>query len=342
MRSYVVYADGNCKIVDDMPMPRYGDYDALVKIESCGVCSGTDTKIIHGKFKGVDSYPVVLGHEGVGRVVAKGAKVTNFELGDLVLMPYWSDVPEGYYSAWGTYSEYNIVTDAYAMEADGLTADPFAYGQCKLPADFDPVSSAMIITFREVLSTMKQFGFEAGKSLVVLGLGPVGLSFVKFAKLMGMSPIIAMDIQDEKLELAKKNGADYTINSKSADIVKEVLAICPEGVDFALDAVGFNPFINNALQIIKDDAKVCVYGISEIMNTNVDWSKCPQNWSIHFHQFPLKLAEAQAHDRIVEWIKTGVLDPNDYISHVFDFDDIEKAFDVIRNRQPAMKMVIKF
>ena len=80
MKSYVVYEDQSCKIVDDMPMPKYGEYDALVKIESCGVCNGTDTKIIHGDFKGIDTYPVVLGHEGVGRVVEKGSKVTNFEI----------------------------------------------------------------------------------------------------------------------------------------------------------------------------------------------------------------------------------------------------------------------
>lgn len=341
MKSYVVYEDGICKIAE-MPMPTYGDYDCLVKILSCGVCAGTDTKIIHGKFKGVENYPVVLGHEGVGQVVKKGAKVTNFEIGDLVLMPYWSDVPEGYYSAWGTYSEYNIITDAHAMEKDGQKPDAFAYGQCKLPSDFDPISSAMIITFREVLSTMKRFGFEAGKSLAVLGLGPVGLSFVKFAKLMGMTPIIAMDIQEGKLEAAKRAGADYVINTKNEPMVETIRNICPEGIDFALDAVGFNGFINQALEVIRSDAKVCVYGISEVMNTNVDWSRCHYNWTLHFHQFPLKEAEAAAHDQIVQWIRDGVLDPREYISHVFDFADIEKAFDVIRRREPAMKMVIRF
>lgn len=342
MRSYVVYADQTCKIVDNMPMPKYGDYDALVKIESCGVCAGTDTKIIHGKFKGIDQYPVVLGHEGVGRVVEKGSKVTNFEIGDLVLMPYWEDVPEGYSCGWGTFSEYNIVTDARAMAADGLTPSDFAWGQCKLPADFDPVSSAMIITFREVLSTMKRFGFESGKSIAILGLGPVGLSFVKFANLMGMGPVIAMDIQDEKLELAKKYGADYVLNTKNVNMVDEIKKICPEGLDFALDAVGFNGFINQALEVIKSDAKVCVYGISETMHTDVDWSKCPYNWTLHFHQFPSKAAEAGAHDQIVQWIQEGVLDCNDFVSHVFDFDDIEKAFDIIKRREPAMKMVIRF
>ena len=342
MKSYVVYEDQSCKIVDGMPMPKYGDYDALVKIESCGVCNGTDTKIIHGDFKGIDTYPVVLGHEGVGRVVEKGCKVTNFEIGDLVLMPYWSDVPEGYTSGWGTYSEYNIVTDALAQEKDGIIPAEFSYGQRKLPADFDPVDSAMIITFREVLSTMKRFGFEANKSLVVLGMGPVGLSFVQFAKLTGMGPIIAIDIADEKLELAKKRGADYVINSKTTDIVETVRNICPDGVDFSLDAVGVSSFINTSLELIKPDAKICVYGISANMTQLVDWSKCPYNWTLHFHQFPSKKAESDAHDQVVTWIKMELLNPKDYISHVYDFDDIDKAFDNIKNKVPTMKMVIKF
>lgn len=342
MKSYVVFEDQTCKIVDGMPMPTYGDYDALVKIESCGVCNGTDSKIIHGKFKGVDQYPVVLGHEGVGRIVAKGSRVTNFEIGDLVLMPYWSDVPEGYFSGWGTYSEYNIVTDALAQEKDGIIPMEFSYGQRKLPRDFDPVSSAMIITFREVLSTMKAFGFESNKSLVVLGLGPVGLSFVQFAKLTGMGPIIAIDIADEKLALAKKYGADCTINSKTADIVSTVRQICPEGVDFSLDAVGVTSFINTSLEIIKPDAKVCVYGISANMTETVDWSKCPYNWTLHFHQFPSKKAESEAHDQIVNWIQMGILKPEEYVSHVYDFEDIDKAFENIENKVQTMKMVIKF
>ncbi len=341
MKSYVVLADGTCR-VEEMPLPTFGDYEALVKIESCGVCNGTDMKIIHRKFKGVDNYPVVLGHEGVGRVVKMGAKVRHLKIGDLVLMPYWSNVPEGYSSAWGTYSEYNVVSDAKAKEADGETVEEYEYAQNTLPNDFDPISSAMIITFREVLSTMKIFGFSAGKSLAILGLGPVGLSFVKFAHLSGMAPVIAMDVQEEKLELAKKFGADATINSKTKDIAQEVKQICPDGVDFALDAVGVTSFLNTGLDIIKPGAKVCVYGISEKMTAPLDWSRCPYNWTLQFNQFPSKKMESMAHDQIVSWIQEGVLNPNDYISHVFDFSDIDKAFQKIENHDPMMKMVIKF
>ena len=168
MKSFIVYADGSRRI-EEMPMPTYGEYDALVKMESCGICNGTDMKIIHGKFKGIENYPVVLGHEGVGRVVEIGAKVRNYKIGDLVLLPFWGDVPEGYWSAWGTYSEFNTVTDAQAQFDDGLIPGEFAWAQNVLPEGFDPISSAMIITFREVLSTGKIFGLEANKSICVLG-----------------------------------------------------------------------------------------------------------------------------------------------------------------------------
>ncbi|MDO4571181.1 MAG: zinc-binding dehydrogenase [Planctomycetia bacterium] len=341
MKGYVVYKDGTRRI-EELPMPTYGKYDALVKIESCGVCNGTDMKIIHGKFKGVDQYPVVLGHEGVGRVVEIGAKVRNFKIGDLVLMPFLGEPPQGYYSAWGTYAEFNIVSDADALEADGKIPHEFMFGQRKLPADFDPVASAMIITFREVLSTMRIFGMEPNRSLVVLGLGPVGLSFVKFAKLIGMTPIIALDVQEDKLRLAEKMGADVAINAKNQDVAQAVRAICPDGVDFALDAVGVPSFINTGLDIIKPGAKICVYGISETQNAEVDWSRCPYNWTLQFNQFPSKKMEGEAHGQIVSWIQMGILDPSEFVSHVIDFPNMDEAFQKIERREPMLKMVVRF
>ena len=85
-----------------------------------------------------------------------------------------------------------------------------------------------------------------------------------------------------------------------------------------------------------------MYGISENMTETIDWSKCPYNWELHFHQFPSKKAESDAHNQIVSWIQAGILNPSDYVSHVYDFEDIDKAFDNIKNHVPMMKMVIKF
>jgi D-arabinose 1-dehydrogenase-like Zn-dependent alcohol dehydrogenase len=81
--------DQNGKLeVCDVPKPVYGDCQALVKTLSCGVCNGTDMKLIHGSFKNMTHYPMLLGHEAVGQVVEKGKYVTSFEIGDIVLLPF--------------------------------------------------------------------------------------------------------------------------------------------------------------------------------------------------------------------------------------------------------------
>ena len=343
MKCFVVYPDGALGY-EDIPAPKCGDYDAVVKMEACGICKGTDSKIIHKTFKGVDDYPVILGHEGVGRVVEKGPKVTSYNIGDRVLLPFLGgdNVPRGLYSAWGAYAEYNTVTDAAALERDGRVPDEFMYAQQTAPIDMDPACATMLITFREVYSTMKIFGFRENCSLVVLGLGPVGLSFVRFAKLIGMRPIIALGRSDDKRGLAKKFGADYVFDSESADIEKEVAAACPGGADFALDAVGSNGFINMGLRMIKPFAKVCVYGISAQMDTQLDWGKTAYNWTLQFNQFPSKKLESEAHAQILNWVQLGLLDPSVFISHTFDFPELPEAFAMIERHEPMLKMAATF
>ena len=341
MKAFVVHEDGR-RGLEDLPIPAFGPYEARVKLLSCGVCNGTDMKIIHKKFKGVEDYPVVLGHEGVGEVVEIGEKVKYLKPGDRVLLPFIGQLPEGYASAWGTYAEYNVVTDCQAMLDDGLTPEDFAYAQRLIPRDFDPVDAAMIITLREVYSTMGIFGFSAGKSLAILGLGPVGLSFVRFAKLIGMGPIIAMDIDDEKLELARQLGADHLLNTRGLSIPDEVKKIIPDGVDFALDAVGVTGFIGDGMAIIKPGAKVCVYGISAQMNAPLDWSRNPYNWTLQFNQFPDKKLEGAVHDQIIQWIQEGKLDMGFFVSHRIPFARMNEAFDMIERKEKMLKMVVEF
>lgn len=341
MKAFVVQADGN-RGIEEVPVPAYGAYEARVKVLSCGVCNGTDMKIIHKKFKGVDDYPVILGHEGVGEVVEIGEKVKYLKPGDRVLLPFIGQVPEGYSSAWGTYAEYNLVTDYRAMLDDGLEPEDFAYAQNVIPKDMDPVDAAMIITLREVYSTMGIFGFSAGKSLAILGLGPVGLSFVRLAKLSGMGPIIAMDIDDEKLAMAKELGADFILNTRGRSIPEEIQKIAPDGVDFALDAVGVPSFIGDGMAIIKPNAKVCVYGISEKMNASLDWSKNPYNWTLQFNQFPDKKLEGAVHEQILAWIAEGKLDLKFFVSHRIPFAQMNDAFDMIERREKMLKMVVEF
>lgn len=340
MKSLAVSKNQTLAIVD-VPVPTFNDYECLVKMESCGVCNGTDMKIIHGTLKGFDTYPALLGHEGIGRVIELGSNVTSFKVGDLVTLPFIGANPEGYYSGWGTYSEYNIVADYQAKLANGIQPDDCDYAQRTLPSDFDPVTSAMIITFREVLSEAKTFGFKPNQSVFIMGMGPVGLCFVKFAKLMGLGPIIACDRDrnGDKLDYAKKMGADFVVNAND-DIIKFAKEICPDGIDHVVDAVGINSFINKAMQMISYDGCIDVYGISEELKYEIDWSLAPFNWKLNFSTWPSKILEGEAHLQICNWISTKVLDPNDFVSHVLTLDQAEEAFEMVKEKPAGMRKIV--
>lgn len=343
MRTLVVEKDGNLSI-REVPKPKYNENQALVKMISCGICNGTDGKLIHGTFKGVEAeeYPLMLGHEGVGEVVEIGKNVKGYKVGDRVLLPFVDADPEIYGelgSAWGAYSEYAVVHDKEAYEGD---APECAYAQTIVPEDIDPVDAAMIITLREVLSAIKRFGIKENNSVAVFGCGPVGLTFVRFLKLLGVSPVIAFDRHEEKVQDALKKGADYAFHIQKCDPKEEIRKICPDGVEFVLDAVGNSDIINQAMELICDQGKICCYGISANCNMQLDWSKAPYNWQLLFQQFPSKIEEGEVNEQVLSWIRTGVIDLEDYISDYFEFNHILEAFEKLEERKIAKKAIIVY
>lgn len=171
MRTCICSKEGKLSL-KEIPRPSYTDKMALVKTISCGMC-GTDAHLIARKFKGVsaDMYPVMLGHEAVGRVVEVGDKVKSYKIGDIVLLPFVDAEPSfgGIGSAWGAFSEYAVVHDAAAYEPDEVPE--CALGQNIVPTDINPVDAAMIVTFREVLSSIRYFGVKKDDPIVVFGCG---------------------------------------------------------------------------------------------------------------------------------------------------------------------------
>ncbi len=346
MKSIAVVSPNHLELVD-IPKPKLRPFTAMVKTIAAGIC-GSDAKIIHGTFKDIHDYPCLLGHEAVGRVVEVDERCEAFKPGDLVMLPYhMSDLPEGMASFWGGFSEYGIVYDHQAMIKNGCgpgTPDwfDFYYVMRKLPDGFDPVNAVMMVTLREVLAACRHFGFETGQSLAVFGAGPVGLAFVKFAKMLGLGPVFAVDIQEEKREEALKQGADYFVNSSLENPVSAIRAICPGGLDYVLDAVGVNALINTGMELIRDDGKIKVYGVSPKLEMQLDWSKAPLNWGLEFFQFPIKYQEGLVTDQLVHWIEKGYLNPRDFVSHVFPLERWREGFEIMEKHLPAKKMVIMF
>lgn len=348
MRALIVNKNGSLSIRNDIPIPRPASVQALVRVEACGVCNGTDTKVIHQAFKGVgpEQYPLILGHEAVGIVVEIGDKVKSYKIGDRVMIAD-NDPIGGYGSAWGGFAEYAIVDDAKALEECGIVRGSPLFpanspGQSVVDKSISPIQTVAVIMFREVLSAIRYFGIGSGKSAAVFGCGPVGQMFIKFMHLLAVSPIIAMDIVDEKLEIAKKCGADYVFNSSEDGFKDRFREIIPNGVNYVIDAVGLPSIINTSLEIIADRGKICCFGVSPVSHTEVDWSKAPYNWTIIMQNVPYKEEERDVYPQILDWIRKGVLNPDDYISDVYDFDHVIEAFEKAEQKEITKKCVILF
>jgi threonine dehydrogenase-like Zn-dependent dehydrogenase len=336
--------------VREIPLPGYNDCQALVKMLACGVCSGTDTKIIHGAFKNFDTYPAALGHEGVGQVVETGKKVTGLKAGDVILLPFLEGKTGDVYPGWGAYSEYAVAGDLEAYIANGkgpgtpeFSESYFAQTKIKPTDKVDPVEATMIVTYREVLSAAWRFGFKPNEKVLVFGAGPVGLCFVKFSRLLGLGTVIAAVRNEEKAQAALEAGAGYAFNSRKCNLIEEVKKICPQGVDYVVDAAGSTEVINQGMKLIRDSGKICIYGISSELGMNIDWSKAPYNWTLIFQQMPSKEEEGEAHNQILSWINMGILKPRDLISDVFDFDHILDAFKLVEaHKSDTKKIVIRY
>ena len=342
MKGLAVDKQGKLSIAE-LDIPEINEYQALVKTVACGICNGTDAKLIHNNFKLFDSYPAILGHEGVGEVVKIGAKVTTFKVGDRVLLPFLMTENRGYYPGWGGFAEYGVVGDAAAMEADKISPIPEGhYAQSVIPTDMDPVRAVMVVTFREVLSAIRRFDLRAGQPILVYGAGPVGLCFISFCKLLGLSPIIAVEIDDAKLAEAKRLGADVTLNGAEVDVAAEVKKIFPDGIENIVDAAGVNALINQAMQMVKYNGKICVYGISARTSMELDWSLAPYNWSLNFVQWPSKIEEGEAHEQVLAWLASGEICFDDYISDILPFAEIIPAYESLLSGISKKKTIICF
>ncbi|HLZ09963.1 MAG TPA: zinc-binding dehydrogenase, partial [Chloroflexota bacterium] len=299
MRAAVVRGQGQLTL-ESVPEPTIGEYDALVEILACGVCTGTDTHILAGAFPYLAPYPFILGHESIGRVVARGPKVRYLHPGDLVLRPVAVRPGETlgpYGSVFGGFAEFGVVTDAQALIEDtpcGQTPKlpPFATAQQVVPSDFDPIDAGMFITFKETLSWLHHLGPLFGRSLLVLGTGPVGLCFVRIAKYLGADPVLVVGRRDERLEIAVRLGADHGINTVRQATVATVRELTAgKGVDYLVEAIGDAELLAEAMGAVADQGNIAIYGVPPKLETTLRWTGMPSTWQLGF----IRPREADAH-----------------------------------------------
>ncbi len=343
MRAAVVHAPGDLR-VESVPAPDLGDYDALVDILTCGVCTGTDANMLKGAFPFLPPYPFILGHESIGRVTAVGARVRYLQMGDLVLRPVavrGGETLGGRSSGFGGYAEVGLVGDARAIAEDAPHGQsrrlpPFASSQQVVPPGFDPVDAGMFITFKETLSWFHQLGPVFGRSVLILGTGPAGLCFARIAKYLGATPVIVVGRRDERLDLAKTMGADAVINTSREDLVASARELTGGlGADYVVDAIGDSHLLSQAPRFIADGGQIAVYGVPSVQEASLAWAGVSVNWQFRL----IRPREDLVHELALDLVRLGFIDLRSFVSHVVPLTNIDEAFRLVASKQ-ALKPVI--
>jgi threonine dehydrogenase-like Zn-dependent dehydrogenase len=334
MRAVVVVEPGRVEIAE-LQQPQPGPYQALVRTEVAYLCNATDGKLVAGHFPGVDRYPLVLGHESAGIVQQVGANVRNFAVGDRVIGGLVFDFGDPQYaSGWGGFCEYTLANDHEAMVADGVADAEHGWFECyeiqrKVEADIAVEAAGLLCTWREVYGGIGDFHLRPGDDVLIFGAGPVGLSFVKFGRLLGLGFIGVVEPLRHKHHRAMALGADATFPYDTD--WSHVMAQRGKPFDAVIDAVGSPAIVNAALPLIKLGGTIGIYGVISDETLTIDKSKGPYNFNLFVHQWPTRHREAAAQQPLCEWIRQGVLKASDFITHEFRLDQVGEALAAVRS-----------
>ncbi|MBD8024266.1 zinc-dependent alcohol dehydrogenase family protein [Microbacterium gallinarum] len=334
----------------EKPAPRIQKpTDAIVKIETTTIC-GTDLHILKGDVPAVEAGRT-LGHEGVGVVSEVGEAVTELAVGDRVIISCISACGKCGYCLEGMYS--HCLADEGASGIgwilghliDGTQAEyvriPFAETSLhKVPEGVSAEEAAMI---SDILPTGHEIGIrygavEPGDVVAVIGAGPVGLAAMTTASLYGPSRVIAIDIDPNRVEQAKRFGASDGVVSSSADWREQVLALTDGlGVDVAIEAVGLPSTWDMSLAIVRPGghvANVGVHGKPVAFPLESAWI---QNLTI-----TTGLVNTDTSRMLIKLLAQGRLDVGGFISHRFSLDDIMDAYDTFGRaaETKALKVIL--
>lgn len=337
MKAAVVETPGSL-VVRDIPIPDPGPYGALCKMLFGATCTGTDQHLIADKMPWKVEYPMVLGHESVGRVVSVGSKVRHFQVGDLISRVGTPPVPAlGLHVSWGGFCEYGVAYDHRAMREDGLPREAWNGHRIhqKIPNGINPAAATMTITLRETLSYTRRLGVSRGSKVLVLGTGGNALAFTAHARNLGATTI-AVSGSTSRLELARTAGATHTFDY-SGNLEEELRSACGS-FDVLIDAVGKAGEIDRVLPTLRSGAVVGVYGLDDFENLKINPLRATGSFTVYADGYD----EEETHEEIMSGLIDGSPDSKIWLDleHPFPLKDITAAFEAIRSKR-LIKALVK-
>ena len=343
MKALVYHGPGK-KSWEEVPKPVLKEStDAVVKILKTTIC-GTDLHIMKGDLPAVTDGRII-GHEGVGIVEETGTAVSNFKKGDHVIISCITSCGKCEYCKKTMYSHCENGGWILGNLIDGCQAEyvriPYADNSLyHIPEGADEEALVML---SDILPTGFECGVLNGKvkpgdTIAIVGAGPIGMAALLTAQFYTPAEIIMIDMDDNRLNIAKTFGATHIINSAKEDAVAKIMSITnKKGVDTAIEAVGVVATFELCEKIVGVGghiANIGVHGKSVTLHLEMLWS---QNITI-----TTRLVDTVTTPMLFKTVQSGKLDPKKLITHHFKLDQIIKAYKTFGNasKEKALKVIL--
>lgn len=322
----------------EVPVPEPGPDQVLVKIKKIGVC-GSDIHVYHGTHPYV-SYPLTQGHEVSGQIVELGEYVKDFQVGQKVTIE-----PQVFCGRCHPclHGKYNLCEKLKVMgfQTTGTAGEYFAVDTSKvtpLPENLTYGEGAMIEPLAVTVHAAKRFPDLKGAKAVVLGCGPIGILLVQSLKALGCGQVLATDISDSRLELAKSLGADFAVNTKERDFGQAMLeAFGPDKADVIYECAGSDITMDQAIQNARKGSTIILVAVFG-KRASVDLAK------LNDSELDLNTSMMYRHEDYVDairFVEEGKIQLKPLQSAIFAFRDYLKAYQYIDdNREKTMKVLI--
>ncbi len=329
--------------------PVCGPLDAIIEPTVVAPCS-SDTHVLHGGNGPITD--LILGHEAVGRVVEVGSMVTRFNVGDIVVVPCVT--PDWF--GLGVQGEFNahdkgpMGSFKFLNQKDGVFAEFFHVNHADanlvlLPKNMKPEAALMTV---DMMSTgfhgVENANIGFGDTVVVMGIGPVGLMSVAGAKLKGAGRIIAIGTRPSCIEVAKEYGATDIVSYKDGDTVKQVLELTKEGANSVIIAGGGGESLREAVEMTKEGGYISNVNFfdytDDLTMPALSWGLGMANKTISGGFCPGGALRIQ---KMLNMIEYGRVDTTKIISHTFNgFDKMEDALLLMGDKKPDLIKPVVF
>jgi len=332
MRAVVVERPHSWQVVE-IADPKPASDEVVIAVKACGVC-GTDSHIFEGEFPA--NFPLVPGHEFAGEVVEVGKSVKSVKVGDFVaihpnvpcrLCDFCKEGNEhlcenlrayGVHTH-GGFAQFVAVKEINVHKADGLT----------------PIQAAWTEPLSCCLHGLSKVDVKSGEKALVLGCGPIGLLFVQLLLIHGASEVVAVDLSDQRLEMAKRLGASTALHPDEID--RNYREIAPQGFSLVVEASGNSKAVELGLKLVRAGGRFLQFGV------------CPISATVNFSPFTIYRREitivgsfslGKEMPQAIALLRSGRIQVEPLTTHQFGLDGFGEALNLMRSGESLKVQIV--